>query len=132
MVLISRKGKGASNIYDLLNTFKKNPEDENTAWTERQEASITIRERLDEARLKEIYLKNKLRILTSVFTAVLLVCQNVLVFWIVIRALNDGSLKDLQLIFATLVSATLTETYFIMKIIVQFVFSSIDYNYEKK
>lgn len=77
---MSSKNKSILTINELLSTFKKNPEDENSAWTERQQASISIREKLDEERLKELKLKFWSRIGISIFTALLLVGQNVVVF----------------------------------------------------
>lgn len=100
-------------------------------WNSRDEKSKNIQDKLDEARVKELNLKHWSRILISIFSAILLVWQNWQVFDVVNKAFQNGQLKDLQVIFAALVAATLTETYFIMKIIVNFVFSSNDYTYDK-
>ena len=91
-----------------------------------------MQEQLDEARLRELGFKHVFRICFSVFSASLLVLQNYEVFSIIDRAFTLRQLPGLQLIFATLIAATLTETYFILRIIVNFVFSISDYRYEDK
>lgn len=59
---------------------------------------------------------------------VLLLLQNVAVFTIVYVALCDGSLKDLQLIFSTLIAGSLTQSYFLLRLITEKVFGDIDYH----
>lgn len=93
--------------------------------------SISMQDRLNKERLREIYIKNILRNFFSIYFLVLLLLQNGAVFYIVYQALVSGGLKDLQLIFAALVAGTLTETYFITKIIVNFIFSTTDYLYKR-
>lgn len=96
------------------------------------EQSKTLQEQLNNERLREIQFKNYFRMVASVFFAFLLAGQNIAVFYIIYLALRLNLLKDLQLIFATLVGATLTETYFITKIIINFIFSTTDYSSDKK
>lgn len=102
-----------------------------TLWGEREKASKDIQERMDEARLNELGLKHWSRIGLSVFSAGLLAWQNWQVFNIVSEAFHNGKLENLQPIFTALIAATLTETYFIMRIIVTYVFSSNDYTTKK-
>lgn len=61
------------------------------------------------------------------FFFVLLIAQNFLVFLLVFIALFWGRLQDLQLVFSVLIGATLAETAAIVRFIVQFLFTSIDY-----
>lgn len=92
----------------------------------------SIRQQLDKARIRELAFKHIFRISFSIFSAALLVWQNYEVFSIIDRAFLGHQLKDLQLIFSSLIGATLTETYFILRIIVSFVFSFNDYKYENQ
>ncbi len=101
-------------------------------WGNREKASHDIQKRIDDARLQELGLKHWSRIGLSIFSAILLSWQNYQVFDIVSKAFHNGQLVSLQPIFTALIAATLTETYFIMRIIVTYVFSSNDYTYEKK
>ena len=94
--------------------------------------SISLQEQLNRERVREIHFKYYFRMLASVFFAVLLGAQNLAVFAIIIMSLQHGWLKDLQPIFVTLIGATLTETYFITKIIINFIFSTTDYSVSKK
>jgi hypothetical protein len=57
----------------------------------------------------------------------LLIAQNLVVFSMVGVALLLGEIEDLQLIFAVLVSATLGETAFMVKVIVEWLFKDINY-----
>ncbi len=97
-----------------------------------QAKSISLQDQLNNERLKEIRFKQYFRILSSSFFALLLAGQNIAVFTVIIISLQKGTVKDLQLIFSALVAATLTETYFITKIIINFIFSTIDYSSDKK
>jgi hypothetical protein len=91
-----------------------------------------MQERLDEARIRELSFKHLFRICFSIFAAGLLIWQNYEVFSIIDRAFLTNQLQGLQVIFGTLIAATLTETYFILRIIVNFVFSLSDYRYEDR
>jgi hypothetical protein len=42
-------------------------------------------------------------------------------------SLQQGVLDKLQLVFITMIAGTLTETYFVVRIMVQWVFSDIKY-----
>ena len=95
---------------------------------ELDKVSVDISKEVNLARVRELKFKNAARIGLSVFASLLLVGQNIAVFYLVYQSLQLRQLQNLQLIFATLTAATLTETYFIMKIIVNFVFSSNDYS----
>jgi hypothetical protein len=90
--------------------------------------SISMQEQLNKERLREVQFKNHFRIYLSIFFALLLAGQNLAVFLVIFRAFELDRLKDLQLIFAALTAATLAETYFVTKIIINFVFSTTDYS----
>lgn len=59
---------------------------------------------------------------------ILLVLQNVAVFGIVYTALCNNTLKDLQLIFSALIGGSLTQSYFLLRLITEKVFGDIDYH----
>jgi hypothetical protein len=94
--------------------------------------SLTLQEQLNKERLLEIQFKNRFRKYLSIFFAILLAGQNIAVFWVIFYVIARNQLKDLQLIFSVLTGATLIETYFITKIIINFVFSTSDYSSDKK
>lgn len=114
---------------DAVKTFRAAA---NPSQLQPQAKSISLQDQLNNERLREIRFKQYFRILSSSFFAILLAGQNIAVFTIIIAALQKGEVKDLQLIFSALVAATLTETYFITKIIINFIFSTIDYSSDKK
>jgi hypothetical protein len=58
---------------------------------------------------------------------ILLILQNIAVFGLVFWAFISGKMKDLQLIFSILVPATLGETAFMVKTIVEWLFKDINY-----
>jgi hypothetical protein len=58
----------------------------------------------------------------------LLVFQNAAIFYIVVLALRSGALEDLQLVFSTLIAGTLTQSYFLLRLITEKVFGDIDYH----
>ncbi len=60
---------------------------------------------------------------------VLLFLQNFVVFTILLYALFTGQLPELQVIFGIIVPATLGETAFMVKIIIEWLFRDIDYPY---
>lgn len=68
-----------------------------------------------------------LRIAITLGAGIILWIQNKEVFSIVNHAQANGSLKDIQPILAVIIPATLTETYFIARIIVEWAFKNIDY-----
>jgi len=120
----------------VFSSFRKTSKIASFGKSERQELGTQvelvspIQEKLNNARLRELEFKHVFRITFSLFSAALLVWQNYEVFSFVDRAFATHQLPGLQLIFATLIAATLTETYFILRIIVNFVFSLSDYRYE--
>lgn len=66
--------------------------------------------------------KNYARILIG-----LLLAQNSIVFGLVGYALIMGTIQDLQLIFGVLISATLVETAYMVRVIVVWMFKEINY-----
>jgi hypothetical protein len=94
----------------------------------RQENSNAIKNKLDKARLQEINFKYYGRIIFSVFFGLLLATQNYVIFDLVYTAFDQNVLPDIQMVLGIIVPATLTETYFITKIIIQFIFDKTDYS----
>ena len=60
----------------------------------------------------------------------LVVVQTVAIFVIVSVALAMNQLQDLQLIFSALIAGTLTQSYFLLRLITEKVFGDIDYHSE--
>jgi hypothetical protein len=59
---------------------------------------------------------------------ILLVIQSIAVFAIVYAALCNATLKDLQFIFSALIAGSLTQSYFLLRLITEKVFGDIDYH----
>lgn len=62
----------------------------------------------------------------------LLLAQNAAIFCLVFIALNNNSLKDLQPIFGAVIAGTLTQSYFLLRLITEKVFGDIDYHTNDK
>lgn len=92
-----------------------------------QEESFNTRNELQKERIKEIRLKNNLKKGFAAFFTMLLLIQNISVFGLLYWALMTNQLDRLGIIFATLVSATLLETYAIAKVIVNWMYKDTDY-----
>jgi hypothetical protein len=60
----------------------------------------------------------------------LLLVQNVAIWYLVKWALWGHELGALQLIFSTLIAGTLTQSYFLLRLIVRQIFGKIDYHNE--
>lgn len=58
----------------------------------------------------------------------LLVVQNAAIFYIVYVALCNETLSDLQLIFSALIAGSMTQSYFLLRLITEKVFGDIDYH----
>lgn len=78
-------------------------------------------------RLIDVRGRIKLRWIVASFLMFLLFLQNVAVFGLVVYTLTTDRLADLQTIFAVLVSATLVESAYMVKKIVEFLFEDIQY-----
>lgn len=59
---------------------------------------------------------------------ILLLSQNVGVWFIIVWAIQTTELSQLQLIFSTLIAATLTQSYLILRFVINKVFDDIDYH----
>ena len=57
----------------------------------------------------------------------LLLLQNAAVYGLVIWALFAGKLADLQIVIGVVISATLGETYLMVRIMIEWLFKDIDY-----
>jgi hypothetical protein len=62
----------------------------------------------------------------------LIAIQNAIVFGLVIWAFVTNKLADLSIVLGVIITGTLVETYFLLRIMVYFVFSEIDYTKLKK
>jgi hypothetical protein len=83
-----------------------------------------------ELRLNDIYWKLEHRGKLKTFLLRLLVAQNVVVFALVSLALWTNKMQELQLVFSTLVAATLGETASLVYIIAKWLFTDIQYKKE--
>ncbi len=77
---------------------------------------------LEDYTWKVIARKNYGKILVA-----LLILQNIAVFGMVIYALVYEKIGDLQIVFGVLIAATLTETAYMVKVIVEWMFKDINY-----
>ena len=78
----------------------------------------------------EIYDANqqiRMRPVVATFFGILLVAQNTVVFYLVLWALQQDKLGELQWIFGALIAGSLAETYKISQLIVTKLFEPIDY-----
>lgn len=82
--------------------------------------------------IKDNMQKLKARPLLAWGVGLLLVAQNIGIYYIIMRALEMDQLKDLQLIFGTLIAGSLTQSYFLLRLITEKVFGNIDYHYRAK
>lgn len=89
--------------------------------------SQDLRKELDKARTLDIKVKIVLRIAYALFFGWLLTTQNIYVFNIIKESQKVGGLSEIQPLLAVVVPATLAETYFIVRIMVEWTFSDIDY-----
>ncbi len=82
--------------------------------------------------LQEIAWKNKSRkIYGFIFTA-LLVVQNCFLAYFVYKAYTQWRIKELQFVLPIIIPATLLETAYIIRIMMEWIFSNTDYFNHKK
>jgi hypothetical protein len=87
---------------------------------------------LNSLRKKDIIGRLAARQLYIILFCLLLFAQNFFIFWLIAKAFHYDQLKELSLVLGTIITGTFIETVVIIKIIVQWVFSDIDYKDEKK
>ena len=58
----------------------------------------------------------------------LILIQNLGIWWIVVWSIQRGDIEKLQVIFSALIAGTLTQSYFILRFITNKIFSDIDYH----
>jgi hypothetical protein len=105
---------------------------ENAIEWEPQKSSITTDpDQFLKIRLSDVNWRVNTRKMFAWCLLVLLFLQNLAVFGITFTAYFQNRLQDLSLIFSVLVSATLVETAFSIKIIVEWLFKDIDYSSTK-
>ena len=100
-----------------------------------QPEGLTRDEWLAGSRNIEVKDKNQLIVLRPIFAGavyVLLLAQNIAIFFIVLKALDANVLNNLQLVFSTLVAGTLTQSYLILRLIAEKVFGEITYDNNKE
>lgn len=81
-----------------------------------------------ETQVKDISWRVKSRSRFGYAMLFLLFLQNIAVYGLVIAAYVRGDLKDLEIIFGILIPATLVETAFSIKVIIEWLFRDIDYS----
>lgn len=84
-----------------------------------------------DSQLRDITWKIKTRARFGYSLLGLLFVQNVIAFGLVITAYIQGNLPDLEVIFGILIPATLLETAYSIKIIVEWLFKDINYTENK-
>lgn len=103
----------------------------------KKESNLTIKKITPMEFIKGVDYVSKIffRFVFIVFFSSLLIYQNTTVFNLITSSLKAGNMDKLQLVFSTLIAGTLTETYLIVKIMVEWVFSDNKYpekiKYEK-
>jgi hypothetical protein len=105
--------------------------DETISLERRTNESESVLNLLNRERIREIRLKYWGRLGFALFFVGLLSYQNYEVFTLVRNAFETNKLKDLEIIFSTLIGATLTETYLVIRVIVDFMFKDNDYSFKK-
>ncbi len=88
---------------------------------------VDLSEKIIHLNIQDVRWRLKARQYLSWFFGALLVVQNVVLFVLVFLAYGQGRLEGLQSILSLLVTATLAETYFIIRIIVKELFRDINY-----
>lgn len=83
---------------------------------------------LSEIQIEDITWKVRARKQFGWAMLVLLAAQNIIVFGVLIYALVIGRLEELQIIFGIIIPATLGETAYMVKIIIEWLFRDIDYS----
>lgn len=78
-------------------------------------------------KLEDFTWKIKARKTYGWILVVLLFAQNIVVFSLVIGALLFDKMQDLQIVFGVLVTATLGETAYMVKVIIEWLFKDINY-----
>ncbi len=114
--------EGYDIIFETLKGFK--PETSVPSFTNIVKTSKTF------AQLKkdDIGWRLKARRWISIFCFTLLLSQNYFIFWLVYKAFHYDLLKDLSLVLGAIVTGTFAETAIVIKIIVQWVFTDINYD----
>ena len=92
--------------------------------------SESLKGQFDELELKDNSWRVEARESFGQFFFILLVVQNIAVFALVWYCVKHRTIENLQPILGIIITGTLTETYFIIRIIVEWVFKDI--NYTKK
>ena len=102
--------------------------------TELQTPSIRFTVEVWRGVLRDIEVRDKrqqirLRPLFAGGVFIILGVQNVGIWFILVWALHAGQLQDLQFIFSALIAGTLTQSYFILRLITKKVFGDIRYEH---
>lgn len=97
-------------------------------YREQKKVSANLRDKLDGARTWDIRVKIIIRIILALAFLIILVGQNYFVFKLIDKSMDSNQLKDIQLILGTVITGTLTETYFVVREIVKWAMQEIDYS----
>ena len=97
-----------------------------------QRAPLGVTKELLKAELDDIKIQKNMRLAVAGFFAIVLLAQNIGLFFIIVWALNSGHLADLQWIFSVLVSGTLFQSYKVAQLIVERLFKPINYKEKQK
>lgn len=102
--------------------------------TEQETPAIRFSVQVWRGVLRDIEVRDKrqqirLRPWFAIGVFVLLAIQNIAIWFILVWALHSNQLDDLQLIFSALIGGTLTQSYFILRLITKKVFGDIHYDH---
>lgn len=86
-----------------------------------------FQEQMASVRTKDAWVVIGLRVVFVGFFLAILIVQSNAVFDITKTALSSAHIVEIQPILSVIIGGTLTETYYILKLMVQFVFRDIDY-----
>lgn len=82
--------------------------------------------------ISEIKWKNKARKYYGTVFTLLLFLQNISAFYLIYKSYCQNRIQELRYILPVIIPATLIETAYIIKIMMQWIFSNIDYFNHKK
>lgn len=92
-----------------------------------ERSSVEQFRRLHEYELRDVNQQITMRPLVAIFFGMLLFAQNTLIFALVAWSLEADKLGELQFVFSVLIGGTLAQTYKVSQLIVNKLFTPIDY-----
>lgn len=100
------------------------PDSLETQWKTR----FSQNQRLFNQQLKDYGQTLIARWIFGAFFSIILLGQNIAVFNFIFESLRAGVIKDISVIVSVVCSATLGETIWVIKIMMEFLFTNIDYS----